>query len=121
MYADTDFFLALLKDDDWLKQRALRLLNHYRNELVTSVATVVELLLLCKRMDMDPEELLACVYELARIDGITEEQALRAAHYMKEYRFTALDALHASFCGGAIISSDHAYDRIGLTRIRLEA
>jgi hypothetical protein len=28
IYADTDFFIALVKDDDWLQERSDRLLRH---------------------------------------------------------------------------------------------
>ncbi len=46
IYADTDFFLALLKPKDWLKQGAERLLVEHKGELVTSPVTLTELLLL---------------------------------------------------------------------------
>ena len=35
IYADTDFFLALLKPDDWLKEAAMRLCKQHRGELST--------------------------------------------------------------------------------------
>ncbi|WP_456398062.1 PIN domain-containing protein [Palaeococcus sp. (in: euryarchaeotes)] len=54
IYADTDFFLALLKPDDWLKENARKILEKYRGDITTSDATFIELLLLAERYGLDP-------------------------------------------------------------------
>ena len=121
MYADTDFFLALFKESDWLKHRAEMFLKKYEDGITASVVTVIEILLTCERYRIDPEEALLSIFQIAKVEGIAEEQALAAAHFMKEKGLNVFDALHASFCNGELISSDHAYDKLHINRIRLEA
>lgn len=120
-YADTDFFLALIKETDWLKGNAARLLVQYQNRLWTSLMTVVELLLLSESLRLDPERIVVDVAELAEIRGTDVRLLLLAAHYMKEHRLRTFDAFHAAFAqGDEILSSDKAFDRVGLKRVRLE-
>ncbi|MEW5955727.1 MAG: pilus assembly protein, partial [Candidatus Micrarchaeota archaeon] len=57
-YADTDFFIALLKESDWLKTSAGKSYSEYKDDLWTSVATVIELMLLAKRLGIDAEQLI---------------------------------------------------------------
>lgn len=121
IYADTDFFLALIKDKDWLKSRARDCLQRYRGKLWTSVVTAVELALLSERFALDPERIMMDVSLIAEPSGITGKQMILAAHYMKEYKLTTFDAFHAALCGtDQMLSSDNAYDRIGMKRIPLE-
>lgn len=120
IYVDTDFVLALLKESDWLKSKAQKLYDKYKDELFTSGITIVEVLLLAKRFDIDPEVLLVSLFQIIpTIKGLEKNTALLAAHYMKE-GVNVFDALHASSCGSCdIISSDSVYDKIGLRRIDL--
>lgn len=121
MYADTDFFLALMKDTDWLKKRAKKLYNTNKGEISTSGVTLVELLLLSSKYGLDPERVIAdCIQLIDDIQGIQPKKALLAAHYMKEKNFSVFDALHGAYAEDEIISSDDVYEKIGLTRIRLE-
>lgn len=121
-YADTDFFLALLKESDWLRDRALRIYHKNKGNITTSVTTVIELLLLAERLSIDPERLLAGAFEIApNIRGITINTALVAAHYIKDKGLNVFDAFHAAYCeNNPIISSDHIFDTIGIERIKLE-
>lgn len=120
-YANTDFVLVLLKEDDWLRKRALDIYKAHRTNLSTSVATIIELLLLAKRFSLDPERLLASLFAIvSRAEGISPEIALTAAHYIKEKNFHVFDAVHAAYCGdNMIISSDKIFDTIGMKRIAL--
>ncbi|NPA47856.1 MAG: PIN domain-containing protein [Thermococci archaeon] len=118
VYADTDFFLALLKPSDWLKENAKKLYKKYNGEITTSDVTFIELLLLARKYDLDPIRLTASVMA---ITGIDDDLYLRAAYYMKEKNLNPFDAFHAAHCGGTIISSDKAFDRIGIKRIKLES
>jgi predicted nucleic acid-binding protein len=122
VYADTDFFLALAKERDWLHAKALRAYHQHKGGLVTSVATVAELLLVAPRFSLDPERLLSNVFDMVTaVIGIDLNTALVAAHYMKERGLGAMDALHAAYCGTAVmLSSDHAFDTLGMERIKLE-
>ena len=120
-YADTDFFLALIKPTDWLKSPAKRLFEQYRDGLWTSVVTVIEMLLLSERMQLDPERIVMDVTEIAEVRGVDRTKLLLAAHFMRENKMHTFDALHAAFAqGDEILSSDRVYDRIGLKRIPLE-
>ena len=122
-YADTDFFLALLKDKDWLKSAARRLLPRHRDQLWTSLTTILELLLLATRFRLDPERIVVDTVQLAELRGIDVHTVLLAAHFIKRKRVTTFDAIHAASCvhaGDSILSSDNVYDRLGLTRISLE-
>ena len=117
VYADTDFFLALLKPNDWLKENARKLYEKYKGGITASKATFLELLILSKRFNLDPLRLLAAVMAIIEEEN---EDYLRAAYYMKEHNLNPFDAVHAAKCGGVIISSDKAFDKLGIKRIKLE-
>jgi len=116
IYADTDFFIALLKPNDWLKKRAEEILNRYRGEITTSITTFIELMLLSRRYNIDPVEATVSVMEIC---GIEDERLLRAAIYIQR-GVSTFDAFHAAFCEGIIISSDGIFDKLGIKRIKLE-
>ena len=117
IYADTDFFLALIKERDWLKENAKRILEKYRGQITTSIVTFIELALLAKKHDLDVVKIFTSVMALCNID---DERLLKAAIYIRDYGLGVFDAFHAAYCDGKIISSDSVYDRIGIERIRLE-
>ncbi|MBT8240341.1 MAG: PIN domain-containing protein [Acidimicrobiia bacterium] len=120
-YADTDFFLALMKKSDWLKSAAERLLVEHERQLWTSPATLIELPWLAKRRDLDAMRLLTSVLRLVELRG-SGPAPLQAAEYSKSKDVEALDALHAAFCDkDKIISSDQVFDRLGLDRVPLGA
>lgn len=54
IYADTDFFLALLKENDWLQTSAKKLLAKHKGSIWTSPVTLIELMLLAVKCDLDP-------------------------------------------------------------------
>ncbi len=64
-YADTDFFLALLKENGWLGKKAEKVLNDYKGGIWTSQWTLVELLLLSKKYGMNPEIVVVSAKEIA--------------------------------------------------------
>ena len=117
IYADTDLFLALMNPNDWLKENAKKILERYEGQITTSETTFLELLIVAKKYDLDPVRLTSAVMALT---GIEDDVYLRAAYYMKEYGLNAFDAFHAAKCGCLIISSDRAYEKVGIKRIRLE-
>lgn len=119
-YADSDFFLALLKKDDWLKEKAIDIYRKHKGNIWTSEWAVVELLLIVNRFEIDPERLVADIFGLASISGASKEKLAAAAHLMKKYRMNTFDALHAVTCkGDSIISSDKVFDEIAIERINL--
>ena len=122
IYADTDFFLALLKESDWLKEPAERLLHQYAARICVSPAVLIELMLLARRDKVDPERMVEDVLDLATLKGGNPAVFLDAAKHMNEHNAGALDSLHAAFCGPGdeLISSDKVFDLLGVKRIALE-
>lgn len=116
VYVDTDFFLALLKEKDWLKEKALKLLEEYRGNIKTSLATFIELMLLSKRYGLDPVKVTLSVMELTRY---FDERVLKASVLISQ-GMGVFDAFHASFSEEEIISSDHVYEEFGFRRIKLD-
>ena len=118
-YADSDFFIALLKENDWLRKRAVNLLEKYKGSIWTSEYTVIEILMICKEFDLDLENVVASIMQIADVDN--KDSLLAVSHIMKKHRMNVFDALHSVASGNdEIISSDKIYDKIGLRRIRLE-
>ena len=119
-YADSDFFLALIKESDWLSKKAEKILREYKNNIWTSQWTLVEILMISEEYNLDPEIIVNSINQIAKIEG-GAERILAAAHLMKESSMTVFDALHAVSCRrDKIRSSDSIFDDIGLERIRLE-
>lgn len=120
MYADLDFWLALLKNDDWLAERAESLLDEYENELEVSHATFLELFLVEERFAFDRERAVTAILELATYEG--DPNVVYQASENIDEGLNTFDAFHAALSGGSIISSDQAYDELtGVDRIQLES
>jgi len=110
MYAETDFLLALIKDEDWLGDPAERVYREHREELWTSRFTLIELLLVAYREDRDTDRVVANAADLVTVRGDVES-VLAAATYVEDHGFTPFDALHlVAADGDTIVSSDAAYD-----------
>jgi len=121
MLADTDFLLALVKDTDWLKDKAIRLLKEHKKKIRTSVSVMIELALICKRLNIGILETFANIFEIINVDEKTYEVSMRAALFIEKYKLNVFDAFHAAFCtDNEIISSDSVYEKVGIKRISLE-
>ncbi len=118
MYADTDFWLALLKDDDWLGDRAEELLERYEGELEVSLVTFVELFLVEERYSFDRERAVTSLLELADYDGDADVVYQASEH--RDDGLTTFDAFHAALTRGSILSSDRAFEDVGVERVPLE-
>lgn len=118
MYADTDFWLALLKEDDWLAERAEARLEEHRGELEVSLATFIELFLIEDRFAFDRETATLAILELAETD-VDPDIVFQASAYIDD-GLNTLDAFHAALADDAIISSDQAFETIELDRVALE-
>ena len=73
-YANTDFFVALMKKTDWLHDNARVLLKRHRGTIWTSSVTLIELMLVAHEFNLDPERLLIDVLEIAEIRGFDQER-----------------------------------------------
>ncbi|MDE1824965.1 MAG: PIN domain-containing protein [Candidatus Micrarchaeota archaeon] len=107
MYADTDFFLAMLKSRDWLKASAIKAYGTYKGSIHTSETTFVELMLLSHKYGLDPVQVVADVMAITKTSDTTY---LKAAYFIKENKVSVFDAFHAAHAGKEIISSDSVYD-----------
>lgn len=119
VYADLDFWLALLKNDDWLADRAESLLDKHGDDLEVSLATFIELFLIEERFAFDRERAVTAILELATYEG-DPNVVYQASENINE-GLNTFDAFHAALSGGNIISSDRAYGELSsVNRIRLE-
>ncbi|RQG92384.1 type II toxin-antitoxin system VapC family toxin [Natrarchaeobius chitinivorans] len=109
MYAETDFLLALIKDDDWLGTTAETVYREHRDELWTSQFTLIELLMVAYREERDTERVVSNAASLVEVRGDVET-VVTAATYVEDHGFTPFDALHlVESNGDTIVSSDETY------------
>jgi len=118
-YADTDFFIALMHEGDRLNSSAKETYNLYKGSISTSLAVIIEMLLIGKRFEVPPETLIRHILSIATVDNYDNPTIMLAVHYIVENKLSIFDAFHAALCRGKIISSDHVYDRLGIDRIKL--
>ena len=112
MYAETDFLLALVKDEDWLGDAAETVYRDHRDELWTSQFTFIELLLVAYREDRDTERVVTNAANLVEVRG-NVDTVVAAATYIEDHGFTPFDALHlVESDGDTIVSSDEAYESV---------
>ena len=120
IYADTDFFIALVKDDDWLQERAAEIALENEGEIYTSRATLLELLVISDRFEFDRMEALTYALEIATVPE-DEDVLFQAADYMEHDGLTAFDAYHVAYADeDPIVSSDKSIDDVTTDRIAIE-
>lgn len=120
LYADTDFFIALVKDDDWLQDRAAKIALENEGDIYTSRATLLELLVISDRFEFDRMEALTYALEIAAVPE-DESVLFQAADYMEQDGLTAFDAYHAAYADeDPLVSSDKAFDDVTNDRIAIE-
>jgi len=118
VYADTDFFVALVKDDDWLQDNALELYQEYNGDIQTSLPTFIELCFLAKDYDWNLEPVVSNVLEITEVD-FEEKVVYQAVEYIDQ-GLNVLDAFQLAKSNEGIISSDKEFDETGVNRIKLE-
>lgn len=120
IYADTDFFISLVKDDDWLQENVAEIAVENEGRIYTSRATLLELLLISDRFEFDRMTALSYALEIASIPE-DETVLFQAADYMDQHDLTAFDAYHVAYAGDdSIVSSDNAFDDVTDGRIPIE-
>lgn len=120
IYADTDFFIALVKDDDWPQERAAEIARENEGEIYTSRATLLELLVISDRFEFDRMEALTYALEIAAVPE-DEDVLFQAADYMEQAGLTAFDAYHVAYADeDPLISSDKSFDDVTDERIAIE-
>lgn len=119
MYVETDFILALVKEEDWLQEKAEKLYEEHKENLWTSSYTLIELMILSYREEWNPVKIISGASNLVEVRGETEK-IKAAAVKMEEKGYTPFDALHLISSGDQkIISSDYSYDKDS-ERLKLE-
>ncbi len=128
VYVETDFLTALVKDDDWLRESAIRALEEH-DDLHTSILAYAEVLVLfydreAAEYEIDAPKAVANLLELVPIVPQHHEDAvLAAAAFLDEYEMTPFDALHAGVIATSedrVLSTERDYDTVGLDRVPLE-
>lgn len=128
MYVETDFLVALLKDEDWLGESVEDTLRDDDIDVYTSLLSYLELLLSAYTPDTGIGfEVVPAVSNLLDEVPINppsdEDVALAAATFLDEYQITPFDAFHAGIVvtrNTQILASDRIYDEVGLDRVQLE-
>ncbi|PIN89036.1 pilus assembly protein [Candidatus Pacearchaeota archaeon CG10_big_fil_rev_8_21_14_0_10_34_76] len=120
-YADTDFFLALMKDSDWLKDKAKKIYGENKENIFVSPFTIVEIMIVCKREDVPVKETLIQISRIAKLDTLTWDIFYKSCDFM-EKGATIFDSLLMAFCSedDQIISSDKIYEKFGFDVIDLK-
>ncbi len=113
-YADTDFFLALMKNSDWLKEKAIKIYNEYKEEIYITPFTVAEIMIICRREKINIKETLFQISRIAKLENIDWQVFLKACDYMQKGA-TIFDSLLMASCNeeNKIISSDNVYQKFG--------
>lgn len=118
VYADTDFFVALIKEDDWLQENARELFEKHEGDIETSLPTFMELCLLAEDYDWELERVITNVLQLVEVD-FDEAVVYQALEYIDQ-GLNVFDAFQAAKSDGRILSSDKEFDEIKIERIKLE-
>lgn len=118
-YADTDFFLALMKESDWLKEKAKKIYQGNIGNIWVTPFTIVEMMVICKREGISIKETLVQISRIAKLDTIAWDVFFNACDHINKGA-TIFDSLLMSFCGeNIIISSDKIYKKFGCKIINL--
>ena len=93
VYADSDFLLAILKENDWLKPKANKLYEKHKGKIWTSTITIQELLLISKREGLRIELLLDAVLNLCKVKEtkLDLQKMITATEIMKKYDIAVND------------------------------
>lgn len=111
MYADTDFLVALMKDDDWLTDAAEKVYRENADRIWTSRYGLLELLLVSYRQNWNCTEVLSNVEELIEVKN-GKDQIMKASVMVEKEGMTPMDAIHLVSSGeDKIVSSDQDYDK----------
>jgi predicted nucleic acid-binding protein len=121
VFVETDFLLAISKDDDWLQERAEEALTD--RDVVTSPFAYLELLIVLERHQFDYVRLFANLLDIVPVSNEKEQQVVLKAVAYFEDGMTPFDSFHAATAetrGFSILSSDKAYEDIDADRVPLE-
>ncbi len=117
-YLDTDIFLAVIKEQDRLKEAALHFFQtHRQDELYTSSMCCLEIWFYLYRHNKKYKVLDAvrCVQQLCTVIETTTEDLTEGILLAQEYDLSPVDALHAIHSlrlSLPLVSSDGSFERV---------
>ena len=132
MLLDSDIFIAVVKEEDRLKQASLKILKAVERRrlknVYASVASIQEIIFWLLSRGFKDKILLTVsrVFEIKNLEWVplNKEVFLTASALIEEYELGAFDAYIAATAllkDRVILSSDHIYDRIkGIKRVSPE-
>src|SRR3989338_5721627 len=120
-YADTDFFLALMKSSDWLKERARNIYSNNKGNIIVTPFTIAEIMIVCRREGIPIKRTIHQISRIAILEGMKWETFVRACDFIDEGA-TIFDSLLMASCNAddEIISSDNMYEKFGFKIIDLK-
>ena len=121
VFVETDFLLAIAKEDDWLQERAEAALEE--QDVVTSPLAYLELLFVLDRQQFDYVRMFANLLDLVPVGDEREKQIVLKAITYFEDGMTPFDSFHAATAetrGLSILSSYQAYEGVDPERLGLE-
>ncbi|WP_254542933.1 PIN domain-containing protein [Halomarina pelagica] len=121
VFVETDFLLAIAKDDDWLQERAEDVLDE--REVVTSPFAYLELLLVLERHQFNYVRLFANLLDVVPVGDENEQQVVLKAVAYFEDGMTPFDSFHAATAETRslpLLSLDKAYEDVDPERLPLE-
>ncbi len=120
-YADTDFFLALMKNSDWLKEKAKQIYEKNKESLFVSPFTIAEIMIICKRENMPIKETIMQISRIAKLENFSWDTFFKSCDFI-EKGATVFDSLLMAVCSenDQIISSDNVYEKFGFDVIDLK-
>lgn len=121
VYVETDFLLAIAKEDDWLRGSAEEALDEH--EVQTSPFSYLEILLARERYEFDYVPLVANLLELVPVSDEDDKQVVLKATSYYEEGMTPFDAFHAATAetrGLDLLSSEQDYEDVDVSRVPLE-
>ena len=116
MYADIDFWLALLTQND--DESTAALLDQYGDDLEVSLVTFLQLFALEPDYEFDRERAITAMLTLADYDG--EADVLYRASDYREAGLGPYESFHAALGDDSVISSSQSYDDVGIRRLWME-
>ena len=121
IYADTDFFLALMKNSDWLKEKARQIYEKNKENIFVSPFTIAEIMIICKREDIPIRETLFQISRISKLESMDWNVFYRSCSFL-EKGATIFDSLLMAFCSenDKIISSDNIYEKFDFDVIDLK-
>ena len=119
IYLDSDLILALVKEEDWLKEKAIKFLEQAKkrgHELFTSSVACLEVWFHFNKAGLNDKAsaVLSAIAREASVLPIGFDDLLKSAQVSRDFGLSPADSIHAVIAlrFDAIASSDKHFDKI---------